>query len=87
MSREVIRQDSENHAKNKGIKLNPEKRFVDAIIRGLAMNEEKHGRRFCPCKPLTGDEKQDSKNVCPCETHMEEIRAHGKCHCGLFVGK
>ncbi|RLI96131.1 MAG: ferredoxin:thioredoxin reductase [Candidatus Aenigmatarchaeota archaeon] len=80
---EVIK-DCEEHAKRSGYSLNPNKKFLEAIARGLSMNEYHHGKRYCPCRPITGNREEDEKNVCPCVYHKEEIEKDGKCHCSLF---
>ncbi len=73
------------YAKSCGFKLNPDKEIVARIIKGLLENEKKHGKRYCPCRRVTGQEVEDSKNVCPCAYHLEEIEKNGHCLCGLFV--
>lgn len=75
----------EAYAKKSGFSLNPNPKYVEAIVKGLLMNEEKKGRRYCPCRPLTGNKQDDDRIVCPCAYHKDEIRVQGKCHCGLFV--
>jgi ferredoxin-thioredoxin reductase catalytic subunit len=84
---EKIRADSEEHAAQNGIFLNPDPKFVDAVVAGLAKNEDRHGKRFCPCRPITGDPEADGKIVCPCAYHKEELERDGRCHCRLFVKK
>lgn len=66
---------------------NPDKKKVDEIISGLAMRKLKFGRFYCPCRVLTGEEKDDRPKVCPCIWHRQEIEEKGSCYCGLFVKK
>jgi len=82
-----IIKDSETYAEGSGLSLSNDPRIVEAIAKGLATNEEKHGpsKRYCPCRPVTGNEEQDKKIICPCAYHKDEIKKDGKCHCGLFV--
>ncbi len=75
----------EAYAKTNGFSLNPNREFVEAVIKGLIMNEKKYGKRFCPCRPVMGNEEVDCKIVCPCAYHKDEIMKDGKCHCELFV--
>lgn len=77
--------DSEIYAQKAGIKLNPNTKVVDNIHQGLLNNEKKYGKRYCPCRRVTGDNEEDEKSVCPCFWHLEEIAKDGKCLCGLFV--
>ncbi len=75
----------EEYAAGKGFKLNPNKVVVEKIIRGLLENEKKYGKRYCPCRRATGIAANDTKNICPCAYHLEEIEKLGHCLCGLFV--
>lgn len=82
-----IMKTCENYASSSGFKLNDNKEFLNAIIKGLIKNEEHHGKLFCPCRPVTGNKEKDKKIVCPCIYHKEEIITDGKCHCSLFFKK
>jgi ferredoxin-thioredoxin reductase catalytic subunit len=75
----------ERYAESQGFRLNPDGEVVATVLKGLIENERKYGRRYCPCRPVTGDEKQDDPKICPCVFHREEIKQMGRCHCGLFV--
>ena len=85
--RHNVMKEIKAHAESNGIRVNPDPKFVDAIVTGLLKNEERHGpgKRYCPCRPVTGNEEQDKKIICPCAFHMDEIKSNGRCHCGLFV--
>ena len=65
------------HAKANGISLNPDKRVLDAILAAL-----KRSNGFCPCRQ---DKSPD--NMCPCKSHLDDIKKDGHCHCSLFVSK
>ncbi|MEK7562568.1 MAG: ferredoxin-thioredoxin reductase catalytic domain-containing protein [Patescibacteria group bacterium] len=67
------------------MKLNPDKKVVDKIMAGLAKNQEKYGKRYCPCRRVTGNEIEDAKIICPCIYSEDEIEKDGKCFCGLYV--
>jgi len=84
MDKEILKPYGE-HAKKMGIRINPSKKIVEAIITGLLNNEKKHGERYCPCRRVTGNKEEDKKIICPCVYHMGEIELQGKCHCQLFV--
>jgi len=77
----------EEYAKKNGFSLNPNKKVVEAIIRGLLEREKKFGAKFCPCRKITGGQEEDKKIICPCAYHLEELERDGKCLCGLFVKK
>ena len=73
------------YAKKSGFKLNPDKKIVALLIRGMVINKLKYGEFYCPCRRVTGDPEKDRLIICPCAYHKEEIERFGKCHCGLFV--
>ena len=75
---------TEKYANKAGYKLNPDKEALDYVLDGLAIKIEKFGRRYCPCRIVTGIEKEDQKIVCPCVYHKEEVEKYGNCHCELF---
>lgn len=76
---------SAQYAKDNSINLNPDVKTVERIAKGLIMNEEKYGEKYCPCRRISGDKEKDAKNICPCVWHKDEIAKDGKCFCGLFV--
>lgn len=84
-SKSRLRKGSEKYAQKAGYALNPDAKVVETIVAGLAKNKAKYGRAYCPCMFVTGDPDEDSKIICPCKVHREDIEKRGKCHCGLFV--
>jgi len=70
------------YAEKNGFRLNPNKKIVENLIKALIKNEEKFGKKYCPCRKIHRDEI-----VCPCIYHKEEIKKQGHCHCFLFVSK
>ncbi len=68
------------HAEKNGFRLNPDKKVVESLIKTLIKNEEKFGKKYCPCRIIHNDE-----SVCPCVYHKKEIKEQGHCHCFLFV--
>jgi len=79
-----ILREYEDYANKNGLKLNPNSEVVERIIKGLLENEKKYGKRYCPCRRVTGIVENDKKNICPCAYHLEEIKKNGHCLCGLF---
>ena len=73
------------YAKENGFGLNPDKKILEETLRGLIENEKKHGKKYCPCRRVTGDRKEDKKIICPCVYHKKEIEEKGHCLCQLFV--
>jgi len=82
---EELIKDYSNYAQKNGFRLNPNEEAVKRIIRGLLVNEKKYGKKYCPCRRITGNQEEDSKNICPCNYHLKEIEKDGNCICGLFV--
>lgn len=80
--KELKNQYSE-YAESQGFKLN--EKSAEGIIFGLLKNEEKYGKKYCPCRRITGNAEEDSKKICPCVWHKEEIAKDGRCFCGLYV--
>ena len=70
-----------------GYYFNPDTRVVVGIVKGLYKNLVRYGAEYCPCRPVTGDIIEDTKNICPCVYHFEELRRDGICKCRLFVTK
>jgi ferredoxin-thioredoxin reductase catalytic chain len=75
---------SRKYAEKAGFMLNPNPQVLDAVIKGLARNESRHGLRYCPCRVVTGDKEKDRKIICPCIYHQDEIKEQGYCHCMLY---
>lgn len=72
----------EEYAEKNGFRLNPDQKMVEQLIKGLIENEEKYGKRYCPCRIQHNDQ-----TICPCAYHKREIEEQGHCHCFLFVRK
>jgi ferredoxin-thioredoxin reductase catalytic chain len=75
----------ERYAKSQGFRLNPDRKIVETIVKGIFNNQEKHGARYCPCRMVTGDKEKDKLIICPCAYHKKELEEMGHCHCRLFV--
>jgi len=76
-----LKKEYEEHAKKissfLGTTIIVDPRIIPLIIKKI----EDYGKPYCPCR--TGYER----NICPCYWHVEELRKHGRCRCGLFVAK
>jgi thioredoxin len=82
---EKIIKNYQEYAEKNGFKLNPNREVVERLVKGLLNNEKKYGKRYCPCRRVTGNKEEDEKNVCPCAFHLDEIEKNGHCFCGLFI--
>jgi len=82
--KELIK-ESEQYAKKAGINLNPNKKIVEGIIKGLLKNKKEKGELYCPCRIVSGNKEKDKEIICPCVFHRGEIELQGHCHCNLFV--
>ncbi len=83
--REAVDKFAETYARKKGYVLNPDREIYDMIIEGLVANKMKYRRQYCPCRPVTGNLKEDLNKICPCKWHEEEIERDGMCLCQLFL--
>ncbi len=75
----------DNYAKSNGFRLNPDKKIVERVVKGLLANEKKYGKKYCPCRRISGNEEKDSEKICPCAFHKQEIEKDGHCLCNLYV--
>lgn len=82
-----IRAWAVEYAKKNGWVLNPDKKVLNAVIRGLARNKKKFGEQNCPCRLRSGDKEKDRAIICPCVYHKDEIAQDGHCHCQLYYRK
>lgn len=87
MNEKQILKISQEYAKKAGFMMNPDKKRVDFILKGLKKNEDKYGFRFCPCRLVTGDFDKDRNIICPCIYHKDEIALDGHCLCQFFFRK
>tara|TARA_Y100000310_G_C20283349_1_gene623634 strand:- start:143 stop:403 length:261 start_codon:yes stop_codon:yes gene_type:complete len=85
MEFEELKKSSQEHANQAGIKLNPNEKVTDNILKALLRNKELKGELYCPCRPLTGTKERDDEIICPCVFHRGEIELQKHCHCNLFV--
>ena len=53
------------------IKLNPDKTYVEKLIKAIYKNNG-----YCPCKL-----EKSKKNICPCEEFLEKK----ECKCKFFI--
>ncbi len=82
---ERLRKKMQKHAKSAKIKLNPNKKIVDAVLLGILKKKEKFEEGYCPCRIPTGNKEKDEEIICPCIFHQDEIVSQGHCKCNLFV--
>ncbi len=75
------------YARVSGYAIQPNKRILSVLIKGLLINIKKHGYRYCPCRKPTGDPIKDKKIICPCIYHKDEIKRDGYCKCLLYYRK
>lgn len=87
LEQELMILEYEDYANKNGFQLNPNKDVVKAMAKGLLANEKKYRERYCPCRRVTGNKKEDEPKICPCKWHKEEIEKQGHCICNLFFSK
>jgi ferredoxin-thioredoxin reductase catalytic chain len=84
---DIIIENYKKWAEKNGFSINPNKKVVEFLVKSLLDREQKFGKRYCPCRRITGNKKEDEKIVCPCIYMKKEIEEGGRCLCGLFVKK
>ncbi|OGZ27184.1 MAG: thioredoxin [Candidatus Nealsonbacteria bacterium RIFOXYB1_FULL_40_15] len=78
--------ESEKYAEDNGFILNPDREAVKRIATGIIGNKKKYGKKYCPCRRITGTE-EDEKKTCPCYYHKNEIKENGHCLCLFYFKK
>jgi len=68
-----------------GYHLNPDRTFVNGLVRGLLANNERYGYPSCPCRLAAGAREQDLDIVCPCDYRDPDLTEYGACYCALYV--
>ena len=84
---EELKKNIKEYAPKAGIKVNPDTKQTEMIMKGLMKNKENHGEVYCPCRVVTGDKEKDEEIICPCVFHRGEIELERHCRCFLFVEK
>jgi len=77
----------DQEAEASGYHLNPEREFVQGLVEGLLINEQRYGYRACPCRLATGDGQKDLDIVCPCDYRDADLLDWGACYCALYVSE
>ena len=68
-----------------GYHLNPDTDFVRDLIRGLLANENRYGYWACPCRLASGEIREDTDIICPCDYRDPDLTEYGTCYCSLYV--
>jgi ferredoxin-thioredoxin reductase catalytic subunit len=84
---DALRDKLAKEAEEGGYHLNPDTGFVNDLMRGLLVNEARHGYRCCPCRLASGDEADDLDIVCPCDYRDPDLSEYGCCYCALYVSE
>lgn len=67
-------------------KLNPDKKHVETVAKGVCENDSDSGFKLCPCRLRDGTRKRDIELICPCNFKIQDKwKEKGECWCGLFV--
>lgn len=73
----------EELAKKRGYIFNPNKDWVDQVVRLMTNNFIELGKYFCPCKQHYPIDVENDIS-CPCPELSGEVAEDGHCHCRLF---
>lgn len=82
---EKVRHRAESDAKTHGYYLNPDLKFLSALLEGLKKNEERYGYPSCPCRLASGKFEFDRDITCPCDYRDPDVEEYGSCYCALYV--
>jgi len=75
-------------ADHRGWILTPEKEMLKGLIEGLAINLERYGMRYCPCRLVNEEDLEKDKDIiCPCAYAEPDIQELGHCYCSLYWSK
>lgn len=72
-------------AEKAGYHLNPDDDMTRDLVRGLIVNEKRHGYPGCPCRLSADDRQEDLDIICPCDYRDPDLDDHGMCYCALYV--
>ena len=76
----------EKFCEKKEFKLNPDKKAVEMLTKGVLENEKRLGLKYCPCRITTGKKEADYLLICPCNFLIQEKwLKQNQCWCSLFV--
>jgi ferredoxin-thioredoxin reductase catalytic chain len=72
-------------AEQSGYHLNPDVNFTGELVKGLLVNEKRHGYWACPCRLADGERPMDRDIICPCDYRDPDLADYGCCFCRLYV--
>lgn len=64
------------------VKISDNKELVSEIDKKLKENEQKYGKRYCPC--ILPQFYNTDDNVCMCQEFIDS-KELGECHCGKYI--
>ena len=82
-----IRAWAEEYAKKNGWVLNPDKKVLSAVIRGLAHNKKKIGELYCPSGSGTGTKRRIGRSSVPVSAIRMRSRRTGTATASSISGK
>ena len=86
MNKEELIELWERFAEKNDFMLNSNKKHVDALVKGVLMNEKNYGLKLCPCRIGDGTKERDLELLCPCNFKTQDVwTKQERCWCGLFV--
>ncbi|MDH5779807.1 MAG: ferredoxin:glutaredoxin reductase [Candidatus Bathyarchaeota archaeon] len=82
---ENVKQRAESDARRNGYHLNTDPDFLQNLLEGLRLNEERYGYPSCPCRLASEEFESDRDIVCPCDYRDPDVEEYGSCYCALYV--
>jgi ferredoxin-thioredoxin reductase catalytic subunit len=77
----------DREAERSGYHLNPDVEHTKDLIRGIIINEKRHGYWSCPCRLASGKKEDDLDIICPCDYRDPDLNEHDSCYCALYVSE
>jgi ferredoxin-thioredoxin reductase catalytic chain len=74
-------------SESRGYYINPDKEFVETLLKNIEVNEKRYGYAACPCRLATGVKEKDLDLICPCDYRDVDLEEYGSCFCALYVNK
>ena len=84
---ENVKHRAESDARSHGYLLNTDPDFLEDLLEGLRLNEERYGYPSCPCRLASGEFEFDRDIICPCDYRDPDVEEFGSCYCALYVRK
>ena len=74
-----LREEFKKETESTGYFINPDKEFVEGLLKNIEVNKERYGYGACPCRLASGDKDKDLDLICPCDYRDIDLDEYGSC--------